>query len=520
MASEPAPEKQTNSKNPLKELAGQPRFLAIVIVCMVLSAAVTGQPQVAMWVGFCFAAYSAVANDSIQTIGTFIASNKQRPWWQLWAFIGGVFLITMTLSWMRFGGPVHIDIDGLVDEDGNTLSVDKEETVLQITMQAPGTDTVIYREMKLGIEAGSLTDRESLGIDIEQGLVVTAVEIGQCAPPSSWDGTNWITESTSDEEIACWDWDSQDGLPEGATSGPSLRQTYAAGSAPTEGHSWTMQQGDTSVGTIEIDETTGGDVSNQRLFAKGFDTQVNDFQFLQLAAPLFLILFTRLRMPVSTTFLLLSCFAASGKTIGSVAIKSMSGYLIAFVCSILLWGILGKAMNRWFTGPANPLWRVAQWITTGCLWSVWLMQDAANIAVYLPRSLTFAEFLVFAGVIFCGLGALFRMGGEKIQEVVNEKSKVVDVRAATILDLLYSIILYIFKFASNIPMSTTWVFVGLLAGRELAMTRAGVGEEGRTMKEASGMVIRDLVYVTIGFAVSLILAAIINPAVRESLFSN
>ena len=62
--------------------------------------------------------------------------------------------------------------------------------------------------------------------------------------------------------------------------------------------------------------------------------------------------------------------------------------------------------------------------------------------------------------------------------------------------------------------------MGLLAGRELAMTRAGVGEEGRTMKEASGMVIRDLVYVTIGFAVSLILAAIINPAVRESLFSN
>jgi len=105
MASEPAPEKQTNSKNPLKELAGQPRFLAIVIACMALSAAVTGQPRVAMWVGFCFAAYSAIANDSIQTIGTFIASNKQRPWWQLWAFIGGVFLVTMTLSWMRFGGP-------------------------------------------------------------------------------------------------------------------------------------------------------------------------------------------------------------------------------------------------------------------------------------------------------------------------------------------------------------------------------------------------------------------------------
>ena len=132
-------------------------------------------------------------------------------------------------------------------------------------------------------------------------------------------------------------------------------------------------------------------MSNQRLFSKGFDTQENDFKFLQLAAPLFLILFTRMRMPVSTTFLLLSCFAASGKTIGAVALKSMSGYVIAFICALLLWGILGKAMHRWFSGPANPTWRVAQWCTTGCLWSVWLMQDAANIAVYLPRSLTFMD---------------------------------------------------------------------------------------------------------------------------------
>ena len=37
---------------------------------------VTPYPQIAMWVGFLFAAYAAVANDSIQTLGTFIASNQ------------------------------------------------------------------------------------------------------------------------------------------------------------------------------------------------------------------------------------------------------------------------------------------------------------------------------------------------------------------------------------------------------------------------------------------------------------
>ena len=44
---------------------------------------VTPYPQIAMWVGFLFAAYAAVANDSIQTLGTFIASNQDRKWWVL-----------------------------------------------------------------------------------------------------------------------------------------------------------------------------------------------------------------------------------------------------------------------------------------------------------------------------------------------------------------------------------------------------------------------------------------------------
>jgi thiol-disulfide isomerase/thioredoxin len=41
---------------------------------------------------------------------------------------------------------------------------------------------------------------------------------------------------------------------------------------------------------------------------------------------------------------------------------------------------------------------------------------------------------VFIGSIFLGLGLLFWQGGERIQEVVNEKSAVVDVRPATIID--------------------------------------------------------------------------------------
>jgi hypothetical protein len=36
-------------------------------------------------------------------------------------------------------------------------------------------------------------------------------------------------------------------------------------------------------------------------------------------------------------------------------------------------------------------------------------------------------------------------------------------------DGVYFVILLIFKEWSNIPMSTTWVFIGLLAGRQMAI---------------------------------------------------
>ena len=339
-------------------------FLAVLGLGFLAAAVSYPYAQVAMWVGFAFAGYSAVANDSIQTIGTFLASNRQRPWWVLWLFIGGVFLVTVGWSWWAYGG----------------------------------------------------------------------------------------------------------------------------------------------------------DVSYGRLASKGFDTAPESFQFLQIAAPLFLLVLTRMRMPVSTTFLLLSSFATTGSGVMKVVTKSVSGYFIAFAVAITVWGVLGPWMKKRFQGDVHPAWHVAQWVCTALLWSVWLQQDAANIAVFLPRSLSVFQFVAFAGTIFFGLGLLFYMGGERIQEVVDEKSDVVDVRAATIIALVYSIILYIFKIQSKIPMSTTWVFVGLLGGRELAMAFRGTAAEGSSKKRALRMMGRDLLYVTIGFVVALLLASAINPVVREGFF--
>ena len=46
---------------------------------------------------------------------------------------------------------------------------------------------------------------------------------------------------------------------------------------------------------------------------------------------IFLLILTRLKMPVSTTFILLTSFAASPAAVGKVLGKSLSGYVIKFI---------------------------------------------------------------------------------------------------------------------------------------------------------------------------------------------
>ena len=142
---------------------------------------------------------------------------------------------------------------------------------------------------------------------------------------------------------------------------------------------------------------------------------------------------------------------------------------LAFFLGFIIFMIISQWAKKRFVGKAKFGWTIAQWITTGTLWSVWLMQDAANIAVYLPRSMGFGEFFAFAAIIFVGLGLLLYYKGGRIQKIVTEKSVVTDVRFATIIDFIYCIILFYFKLYSQVPMSTTWVFIGLLGGREVAM---------------------------------------------------
>lgn len=88
------------------------------------------------------------------------------------------------------------------------------------------------------------------------------------------------------------------------------------------------------------------------------------------------------------------------------------------------------------TDIEDKMWVVLVWCATAVLWSVWLQQDMSNIAVFLPRSLPLSSFVVVLLTITVGLGLMMRQGGEKIQMIVEEKSRIKDLPEAFLIAAL------------------------------------------------------------------------------------
>jgi len=353
-------------------------FLLILVVGFSLAGFFYEVHSVAMWLGFIFAGYAAVANDSIQTLGTFIVSNSRRPWWQLWIFVSVILMVVLVAGWFINNGDV--------------------------------TWQKLYNPEKY----------------------------------------------------------------------PDLNQ-----------HSQYPQP--------------------------------SKFSFIQLAAPLVLLILTRLRMPVSTTFLLLSCFSSSSKGITDVLGSSLSGYVISFVLSLFIWIVGYNFIRKFFKQRKSAaFWIPLQWGISGTLWGVWLMQDAANIAVYLPRQIGAIELLAVVGLLVLGLAILMRQRGDKIQDIVNEKSRIEDIRAATLIDFSYAAMLIYKMFASPFPLSTTWVFLGIIGGREIAISIMRKKSGTAHKRKAILMILKDITYAIFGLLVSLLMAIGINDDLRNevaSLFS-
>ena len=305
--------------------------------------------EIYMVVGFLLAAYSVVANDSIQTLGTFLSSNAHRPWWVLWIFAAGILFAVITYGWVvNAGDPAY----------------------------------------------GRLSE----------------------FPP-----------------------------PEGGV------------------------------------------------------------QWYHAVPPLALLILTRYGVPVSTSFLILTVFTAAN--LPEMLLKSLAGYAVAFISAIVLFRLVFRRATEYFhrtRGSAIPgYWVVLQWLSTGFLWSQWLIQDLANIFVYLPRELSVGWFAFGVLVPVALLGIVFYQFGGQIQKIVTSKTDTTDIRAATIIDFIYGIVLLVFKEWSEMPMSTTWVFLGVLAGREFALSMYLADTSGRA---TARKVLSDASKAFLGLVVSVILA--------------
>ena len=251
--------------------------------------------------------------------------------------------------------------------------------------------------------------------------------------------------------------------------------------------------------------TNGGDISFGRLNKIPWIEP----QWYHALAPLILLALTRFGIPVSTTFLVLSAFASTF-ILEKMLVKSIMGYAVAAVVAYGIWFIIERIIDEKadkVKEESVKYWRVAQWCTTGFLWYTWLSHDLANIAVFLPRAVP-VEWMIIVSLVFVVLlGYMFYERGGKIQKIVLEKTGTRYDRSATLIDLVYAFILLFFKQYNDIPMSTTWVFVGLLCGRELAISTV---MHDYQFKYVFPIIARDFVKMLAGLLISVGIVLLIH----------
>jgi hypothetical protein len=82
-------------------------FWLIIVILFIANVGIYRSTFLGQWVGFCLSAYSAIANDSIQTLGTFITSNAGiHVWWKQWLWVATIFIATTVYSWVAFEGDI------------------------------------------------------------------------------------------------------------------------------------------------------------------------------------------------------------------------------------------------------------------------------------------------------------------------------------------------------------------------------------------------------------------------------
>ena len=121
-----------------------------------------------------------------------------------------------------------------------------------------------------------------------------------------------------------------------------------------------------------------GDISYGRLTRIPYQ----EIQWYHAVAPAILLFLTRIGIPVSTTFLVLSAFATT-VVLEKMLLKSVVGYGLAAMVAYIAWIVVSKFINEKLDEVDEKyigFWRNAVWISSGWLWWVWLSHDVATVS--------------------------------------------------------------------------------------------------------------------------------------------
>lgn len=230
-----------------------------------------------------------------------------------------------------------------------------------------------------------------------------------------------------------------------------------------------------------------------------------------LLVPIILNLLTSFRIPISTTFLTIPLFSKSNNLTNIIS-KAFSGYFVSFLISFVIWNLIYEKFKKHLKSNNNDkFWKVVQYISIGVLWYSWLSTCMSSFLVFLPRKFNIRHLILFLFIGILLLIVIMKDGIGNMEEIVEEKSDVKNLRSSVIFNITYSILLLVFKFNDRINVTTTWLFLGLLDGRELSITNSkATAMSGNSYKACLKKIFKDLYLGIIGILVSLVFSSIIK----------
>jgi hypothetical protein len=99
---------------------------------------------------------------------------------------------------------------------------------------------------------------------------------------------------------------------------------------------------------------------------------------------------------------------------------------------------------------------------------------------------------------------------DSINKIVKEKIDAGNIKSTTIFNFICSFILLYLQFFNKIPLTTTWVFLGLISGRELSIAYTNDNFfSGKNIKISMEKIVKDLCKAVIGIVCSLIFVKLI-----------